>query len=69
MLDQEVYEFGTVHELSSNFGFAPGTALSAREGMAVTLNQDVEEVMGEVWKSVEGLAKARSQVQHLMLSR
>jgi hypothetical protein len=33
--------------------------------MAVTLNQDVEEVMGEVWKYVEGLAKALSQEQHL----
>jgi hypothetical protein len=33
--------------------------------MAVTLNQDVEEVMGEVWKYMEGLAKARSQEQHL----
>jgi hypothetical protein len=33
--------------------------------MAVTLNQDVEEVMGEVWKYVEGLAKALPQEQHL----
>jgi hypothetical protein len=33
-------------------------------GTAVKLNRDVEEVMGEVWKYVEGLAKALSQEQH-----
>jgi hypothetical protein len=36
--------------LSSNFDFAPGTALSARGGMVVTLNQDMKEVKsGSTW--------------------
>jgi gamma-glutamylcyclotransferase (GGCT)/AIG2-like uncharacterized protein YtfP len=32
---------------------------------AVTLNQDVEEVIGEVWEYMEGLAEALSQEQRL----